>query len=110
MCCSGLSQLLGLRHTSLPAAVVLAKTTLATREASASAGAVNPVRLSRPDQIGFTSPHACLSPSPGERAGRQDPPLSLTAWAERRLGFLKGTVDESFFAPLPESELQAWES
>jgi prevent-host-death family protein len=29
---------------------------------------------------------------------------------QRRLGFLKGTMDESFFAPLPESELQAWES
>jgi hypothetical protein len=29
---------------------------------------------------------------------------------QRLLGFLMGTVDESFFAPLPESELQAWES
>jgi prevent-host-death family protein len=29
---------------------------------------------------------------------------------QRRLGFLKGTVEESFFAPLPESELQAWEN
>jgi antitoxin (DNA-binding transcriptional repressor) of toxin-antitoxin stability system len=120
MCCSGLSQLLGLRHTSLPAAVVLAKTILATREASASAGAVNPVRLSWPDQIGFTSPHACLSAlllrveageeivlAPNGRPCARLVPMEPRP--QRRLGFLKGIVDESFFAPLPESELQAWE-
>lgn len=26
----------------------------------------------------------------------------------RRLGFLKGSVDEAFFEPLPEEELQRW--
>ena len=26
----------------------------------------------------------------------------------RRLGFLKGSVDEAFFEPLPEEELQQW--
>jgi hypothetical protein len=35
---------------------------------------------------------------------------ALLLWAQRRLGFLKGTLDVSFFAPLPESELQARES
>lgn len=28
---------------------------------------------------------------------------------KRRLGFIKGKVDESFFDPLPEKELKAWE-
>ena len=28
----------------------------------------------------------------------------------RRLGFLKGSVDETFFEPLPEEELQRWEA
>lgn len=28
----------------------------------------------------------------------------------RELGFLEGTVPESFFEPLPEDELNAWES
>lgn len=28
---------------------------------------------------------------------------------QRRLGFIKGTVDESFFEPLPDPELAAWE-
>jgi prevent-host-death family protein len=28
----------------------------------------------------------------------------------RELGFLEGTVPERFFEPLPEEELQAWES
>jgi len=28
----------------------------------------------------------------------------------RRLGFLKGQVDDAFFEPLPEEELQRWEA
>lgn len=28
---------------------------------------------------------------------------------KRRLGFIRGTLDESFFDPLPEAELGAWE-
>lgn len=28
---------------------------------------------------------------------------------ERKLGFIKGHVDGSFFDPLPEAELDAWE-
>ncbi|MER3482299.1 MAG: type II toxin-antitoxin system prevent-host-death family antitoxin [Meiothermus sp.] len=28
---------------------------------------------------------------------------------KRKLGFMKGKVDESFFEPLPEEELEAWE-
>lgn len=28
---------------------------------------------------------------------------------ERTLGFLEGKLDDSFFDPLPESELSAWE-
>ncbi len=28
---------------------------------------------------------------------------------KRRLGFMKGTVDERFFESLPEEELRAWE-
>lgn len=33
----------------------------------------------------------------------------LEAPAERQPGLLVGTVDESFFDPLPDDELQAWE-
>lgn len=29
--------------------------------------------------------------------------------AKRQLGFMKGTVDASFFEPLPGAELDAWE-
>lgn len=29
---------------------------------------------------------------------------------ERRLGFVKGAVTDAFFEPLPEEELDAWES
>ena len=28
---------------------------------------------------------------------------------KRKLGFIKGSVDEGFFDPLPDSELDAWE-
>ncbi|RIH84018.1 prevent-host-death family protein [Meiothermus luteus] len=28
---------------------------------------------------------------------------------KRRLGFMRGRVDEAFFEPLPEAELRAWE-
>ncbi|WP_255088983.1 MULTISPECIES: type II toxin-antitoxin system Phd/YefM family antitoxin [unclassified Synechococcus] len=34
--------------------------------------------------------------------------VPLSPSPPRRLGFLAGTVDESFFEPLPESELAAW--
>lgn len=29
---------------------------------------------------------------------------------KRRLGFMQGKVDESFFEPLPDAELDAWEN
>lgn len=51
--------------------------------------------------------------SPRRQVNVQDAKTHFSALllrAQRRLGFLKGTVDGSFFAPLPESELQAWES
>ena len=32
----------------------------------------------------------------------------ITAPGERELGFLPGTLPDSFFDPLPEAELQAW--
>lgn len=35
--------------------------------------------------------------------------MPLQPTSQRKLGFLKGTVDESFFQPLPESDLVAWE-
>ena len=28
---------------------------------------------------------------------------------KRKLGFIKGSLPESFFEPLPENEIQAWE-
>jgi prevent-host-death family protein len=34
---------------------------------------------------------------------------SLGPPASRRPGLLSGTVDDSFFEPLPEEELDAWE-
>ena len=36
--------------------------------------------------------------------------LPLEPEPRRKLGFLKGSVDESFFEPLPEAELNAWGS
>ena len=33
----------------------------------------------------------------------------VEAPAERELGFVAGTVPDSFFEPLPEDELAAWE-
>lgn len=35
--------------------------------------------------------------------------MPLAAPAKRRLGILPGHVDDSFFDPLPEEELKAWE-
>jgi len=34
-------------------------------------------------------------------------PLDLPS--KRQPGLLKGTIDDAFFDPLPESELEAWE-
>lgn len=34
--------------------------------------------------------------------------LPLEPEPRRKLGFLQGSVDESFFEPLPEAELNAW--
>ena len=34
--------------------------------------------------------------------------LPLEPQPRRKLGFLQGSVDDSFFKPLPESELNAW--
>ncbi|MHB1202480.1 MAG: type II toxin-antitoxin system Phd/YefM family antitoxin [Acidithiobacillus sp.] len=35
--------------------------------------------------------------------------VPLETPAKRELGFLPGTVDATFFEPLPEEELRAWE-
>lgn len=35
--------------------------------------------------------------------------VPLQSAGKRKLGFIPGTVDESFFEPLPESELSPWE-
>lgn len=35
--------------------------------------------------------------------------VPLQSVGKRKLGFIPGTVDESFFEPLPEPELAAWE-
>ncbi len=35
--------------------------------------------------------------------------VPLAKPGKRRLGFLKGRVDDAFFDPLPEEELKAWE-
>lgn len=35
--------------------------------------------------------------------------VPLKAPPKRKLGFLKGKVDASFFEPLPDEELDAWE-
>jgi prevent-host-death family protein len=43
----------------------------------------------------------------GEPCARLCP---LAPPARRQPGLLSGTVDDSFFAPLPEEELEAWES
>jgi antitoxin (DNA-binding transcriptional repressor) of toxin-antitoxin stability system len=74
-----------------------------------------------PGPLNLTSPHACRSAlllrvEAGEeivlaRNGRPCARLvPMEPRPQRRLGFLKGTVEESCFAPLPESELQAWEN
>lgn len=36
-------------------------------------------------------------------------PVPLKPPAKRRLGFMKGKLDDSFFDPLPEEEFAAWE-
>ena len=36
--------------------------------------------------------------------------VPLRAPAKRKLGFMKGRLDESFFEPLPAEELAAWEA
>jgi prevent-host-death family protein len=36
--------------------------------------------------------------------------VPLAPAAKRRLGILPGHVDDSFFEPLPEGELKAWET
>ncbi|MEW5973920.1 MAG: type II toxin-antitoxin system prevent-host-death family antitoxin [Pseudomonadota bacterium] len=36
--------------------------------------------------------------------------MPLTPPGKRRLGFMKGHVDDAFFEPLPEDELKAWEA
>lgn len=86
------------------------------------------------NHTGLTYPHGCPSP---RQVNGQDARTSLSAVLlrvvadeesivartvracaglapmeprpQRRLGFLQGTVEESFFAPLPESWIQAWE-
>lgn len=35
--------------------------------------------------------------------------VPLKPVAKRKLGFIKGKVDASFFEPLPDEELDAWE-
>ena len=35
--------------------------------------------------------------------------MPLQSTGQHKLGFLKGTVNDSFFQPLPESDLVAWE-
>lgn len=42
------------------------------------------------------------------KAGKPYARLVPLARQERRLGFVQGHVDESFFEPLPEEELEAW--
>ena len=43
------------------------------------------------------------------RAGKPYARVTPLAPPRRKLGFLAGHVDECFFDPLPESELQRWE-
>ncbi|MGD9889304.1 MAG: type II toxin-antitoxin system Phd/YefM family antitoxin [Halothiobacillaceae bacterium] len=43
------------------------------------------------------------------KAGKPYARLTPLATPRRKLGFLAGHVDASFFEPLPESELQCWE-
>jgi prevent-host-death family protein len=42
------------------------------------------------------------------KAGKPIARLVPLAPVERPLGFVKATIDESFFDPLPEDELLAW--
>lgn len=35
--------------------------------------------------------------------------VPLNPVSKRRLGFIKGKLDERFFEPLPDEELDAWE-
>lgn len=43
------------------------------------------------------------------KAGKPYAKLVPLAKTRRKLGFIKGTVDDSFFEPLPSEELDAWE-
>ena len=43
------------------------------------------------------------------KAGEPYARLVAVPRARRRLGFMQGEVDDSFFDPLPEDELKAWE-
>ena len=42
------------------------------------------------------------------KAGKPYARLMPLAREERELGFVEGTVPESFFEPLPDNELDAW--
>lgn len=43
------------------------------------------------------------------KAGKPYAKLVPLEKPSRKLGFVKGNVDESFFDPLPDAELAAWE-
>ena len=43
------------------------------------------------------------------KAGKPYAKLVPLVQSERELGFVEGTVLESFFEPLPDDELSAWE-
>lgn len=43
------------------------------------------------------------------KAGKPYARLVPLVQSERELGFVEGTVPESFFEPLPDDELSAWE-
>jgi prevent-host-death family protein len=43
------------------------------------------------------------------KAGKPVARLSPITPVERPLGFVKATIDQSFFEPMPEDELNAWD-
>lgn len=43
------------------------------------------------------------------KAGKPYARLAPLSRRDRTLGFLEGKLDDSFFDPLPEEELKAWE-
>ena len=43
------------------------------------------------------------------KAGKPYAKLVPLEKPKRKLGFIKGYLDESFFEPLPDAELDAWE-